>query len=190
MAAYSRRRDGDASAGGIGPRPAARHARPHVVIVVMGVSGAGKTTVGSRLAAALGWPFHEGDALHAPAAVAKMRRGVPLEDADRDPWLARLRALLDGLLAAGHDAVVTCSALTRAHRERLGLDRPGIVLVHLHGTETLLRARLRRRTGHFVRDELLASQLALLEPPGDALSLDVAAPPDALVARIRAAIGR
>jgi gluconokinase len=161
-----------------------------VVVVVMGVSGAGKTTVGKALAAALGWPFHEGDAFHTPAAVAKMRAGTPLDDADRGPWLARLRALLDDLLARDADAVVTCSALREWHRQRLGLDRPGVVLVHLRGDRALLRERLRRRTAHFVHDELLTSQLATLEPPVGALTLDVAAPPAALVGQIRAAIGR
>lgn len=161
-----------------------------VVVVVMGVSGAGKTTIGRALAAALGWPFLEGDDFHAPASIEKMHRGIPLDDADRAGWLDRLHDVIAARLAAGDDAVLACSALTPAHRTRLGLPRAGVRLVHLVGPEALLRARLRTRTGHFVRDELLSSQLALLDPPADAIMIDVAQPVDAQVAAIRSALGR
>ena len=161
-----------------------------MVVLLMGVSGSGKTTIGTRLASALGCPFVDGDAFHTPAAVAKMARGEPLDDADRAPWLARIRGLLDDLVAAGRDAVVACSALTPAHRDRLGLPRPDVRVVLLHAPEAVLRGRLQARQGHFVHDELLSSQLALLDPPSYATAVDVRDPPDVVVAAIRAALGR
>ena len=161
-----------------------------MVVLVMGVSGSGKTTVGRALAAALEWPFFDADDFHAPDSIAKMRRGEPLTDIDRAGWLDRLQALIATHHAAGTDAVLACSALTPAHRMRLGLPHPAVVLVYLHGPEALLRERLRARRDHFVRDELLTSQLALLDPPAAALRIDVGDPPAVLVERIRRALGR
>jgi carbohydrate kinase (thermoresistant glucokinase family) len=151
-------------------------------VVVMGVAGSGKSTVGRALAVRLGAVFVEGDDLHSPQAVATMAAGRPLSEADRDPWLARVRAEI--VAHSDRDVVVACSALT-AHARRLLADGAGDVrFVWLTGDAELLAGRLRRRRGHPVGPELLPSQLATLEPPADALALDVAEPPDVLVERI------
>lgn len=159
------------------------------VIVVMGTAGAGKTTVGKRLAAVLGWDFLDGDDLHPPANVAKMRRGEPLTDADRAPWLERLRERIARYLAEDQGAAIACSALRHGYRERLRVDPERVRFVYLKGAYPLLRRRLRSRTGHFVKPSMLASQIATLEEPRHALVIDAALPVDAIVARIRAALG-
>jgi gluconokinase len=156
-----------------------------MVILLMGVSGSGKTTVGRRLAGELGWDFADADDFHPPANIAKMSGGHPLDDADRAPWLAALRAHIDGCLAHGKNAVVTCSALKARYRRTLLADPAQVRLVYLHGSRELLRARLAARTDHFMKPELLDSQLAALEPPATALALDIADPPEKLVAAIR-----
>lgn len=163
---------------------------PPRLILLMGVAGAGKTTVGRGLAAALGWAYHEADDFHSAANKAKMARGEPLDDADRAPWLAAIRAAMADCLAAGRPAVFTCSALKAQYRRALldGLAGP-VALVHLTGDPALLLARLQGRTGHYMKPEMLASQLATLEPPADALVLDVARPPEQLVAEIRRRLG-
>ncbi len=138
---------------------------PPPVLVVMGVSGSGKTTIAKALAARLGWPFKEGDDFHPPANIAKMEAGTPLGDADRAPWLAAIAAWIDGQATAGQPGVVTCSALKRAYRDRLGDGRPQVRIVYLRGSEALIAGRLARRTGHFMPPGLLASQFATLEPP-------------------------
>jgi gluconokinase len=159
------------------------------VIIVMGVAGSGKTTVGVALAAALGWRFVDADEHHAPDSVAKMARGEPLTDADRWPWLDRLRAIIAASLAADERLVVACSALKAAYRARLvGGDAQRIRFVHLTGTPELLRARLAARAGHFMKPGMLASQLAALEPPDDALTVDVGRPLEALVADLASRI--
>jgi gluconokinase len=161
------------------------------VVVLMGVCGSGKTDVGRRLAARLGCDFLDGDDFHPPANVEKMRAGVPLSDADRWPWLDRLAAEIGDRLQAGRGAVVACSALARRYRDRLGLARPGTVLVHLDGTRELLAERLAARQGHFMPSSLLDSQLATLERPAAderAITIDVASPPDAIAERIAAQV--
>jgi gluconokinase len=160
-----------------------------MVIVLMGVSGSGKTTVGRRLAHALGAEFAEGDSYHPPANVEKMRRGIPLDDADREPWLERLSAEIGGWLEAGRDVVLACSALKRRYREVLKAGRPGVRFVYLCGSEDLIRDRLRRRRGHYMPASLLASQFAALEEPGDAITVDVGPPPDEIVTSILAGLG-
>ncbi|HTV46002.1 MAG TPA: gluconokinase [Stellaceae bacterium] len=136
------------------------------VAVVMGVSGAGKTAVGERLARRLGWEFAEGDRFHPPENVAKMQSGHPLDDADRAPWLAAIAAAIDAWQARGSRGVVTCSALKRAYRQRIIGDRAGVRLVYLEGSRQLIGARLAARRGHFMPASLLDSQFAALEPPG------------------------
>jgi carbohydrate kinase (thermoresistant glucokinase family) len=136
------------------------------VLVVMGVSGSGKTTVARPLAERLGWPFKEGDDLHPPANIAKMKAGVPLTDADRAPWLAAIAAWIDGQAAAGEAGVVTCSALKRAYRASLTAGRPQVRIVYLRGSQAVIAARLARRRHHFMPPSLLASQFADLEEPG------------------------
>lgn len=135
-----------------------------LALVVMGVSGAGKTTVGRALAAALGWPFVEGDELHPAANIARMSAGTPLTDADRAPWLAAVAAAIGDHEERAVDVVVTCSALRRAYRDRLRAGHPSVRFLHLTADAAVLRARLAHRTGHFLPATLLASQLATLEP--------------------------
>ncbi len=151
-------------------------------VVVMGVSGTGKSTVGEALADALGVPFVEGDSLHPAANVEKMAAGIPLTDADRAPWLDLVAAQL-----AGGAVVVACSALRRVYRDRLRRAAPDLTLVYLHGTRELLAERMGRRPGHFMPTSLLDSQLATLEPPAsdeNALAMDVVLRPAEIVARV------
>jgi gluconokinase len=166
---------------------------PGTVIVLTGPAGSGKSTVGGRLAEALGWPFVEGDAFHPAENVAAMRAGRPLSDAQRRPWLEALRAEIARHLDAGGSAVIACSALKRAHRR--ALVRAGaearIRFVYLRASRAMLRQRLQARRGHFFGPELLGSQLEALEPPaaGEGVTVaDASHPPDALVAEIRAAL--
>ena len=147
-------------------------------VVVMGVSGSGKSTIGRDLADRLRIPFLEGDDLHPEANVTKMAAGLPLTAADRAPWLDRIAAEI------GRPVVVACSALTRGYRDRLRAAAPGLVLVYLHGKRDLLASRMARRIGHFMPVELLESQLATLEPPAPdehAIEVDVAHRPDEIV---------
>ena len=160
---------------------------PPQVLVVMGVSGSGKTTIALELVRLLGWPFLEGDDLHPPANVAKMHAGRPLTDEDRWPWLAAIAAWIDARLAEGGPGIVTCSALKRAYRDRIIGDRRGVRLVYLHADPALLAERLAHRTGHFMPASLLDSQIATLEPPGadeHPLSVDLGATPAEVAATI------
>jgi gluconokinase len=158
-----------------------------VVVIVMGVAGAGKTTVGRLLAAGLGWTFYEGDDLHAPADVEKMSRGMPLTDEDRRPWLLALRTLIEGCLQRGENAVVTCSALKRAYREILKDGDEAVVFVYLKADPRQVAARLERRLGHFAKGNLLGSQLATLEEPSpeEALTVDASGTPEEIVEEVR-----
>lgn len=160
-----------------------------MVILIMGVAGCGKTTIGRQLAAELGWNFVEADEFHPPANVAKMGSGQPLNDDDRAPWLAALRVEIDRYLSRQESAVVTCSALKERYRKIIVPDPKQVKIVHLHGSPELLRSRISERVGHFMPATLLDSQLAALEPPADALTLDVVTSPEELVAQIRRAFG-
>jgi carbohydrate kinase (thermoresistant glucokinase family) len=136
------------------------------VIVVMGVSGSGKSTVARPLAARLAYPFQEGDELHPAANIAKMRRGEALDDADRRPWLAAIAAWIDERAARGEGGVVTCSALKRAYRDTLTEGRSFVRIVYLKGSRALIGERVARRKGHFMAPSLLESQFDTLEAPG------------------------
>jgi carbohydrate kinase (thermoresistant glucokinase family) len=162
--------------------------RQPTVIVLMGVAGSGKTTIGQKLAAALRWPFRDADEFHPAANIAKMASGTPLDDDDRRPWLAALRAFITATLSEGRSAVVTCSALRESYRAVLGDGLPQVKFVHLAGNFDLISRRLAARTGHFMKPEMLASQFATLEAPQNALTIDVAQSPDAIVAEIRASL--
>lgn len=131
----------------------------------MGVSGAGKTTVGERLAERLGWKFAEGDLLHPTENVAKMKRGQPLTDADRAPWLASIAETIDGWRGRGESGVITCSALKRRYRRQIIGEHRDVRLVYLEGPRELIGGRLISRRGHFMPQSLLDSQFATLEPP-------------------------
>ena len=158
-----------------------------VVVVLMGVSGSGKSTVGERHAAALGCPFHEGDDFHPAANVAKMKQGVPLTTADRMPWLEGIAAKIDALLLARQSAVLSCSALQRAYRDIIIGDRPRVALVYLKGSYDLIQHRLEGRHGHFMPASLLKSQFDTLEEPTPdehAIVVDIALPPPEICAAI------
>jgi gluconokinase len=161
-----------------------------LIVLVMGVSGAGKSAVGEALARSLGWRFIDADDFHPPANVAKMAAGIPLEDSDRWPWLQALNELLASSQARGESAVLACSALKESYRERLraGVDR--FQIVHLRGDFELIHGRLAQRRHRFMPASLLRSQFAALEPPADAIVVDVAADVAACVSAIAARLGK
>jgi gluconokinase len=161
-----------------------------MIVVVMGVSGAGKSSVGAALAHALGCAFLDGDELHPAANIDKMRRGIPLDDADRAPWLDAIAAHMREAATAGRDLVVACSALKQSYRRRLAIA-PEVRFVLLEVPEAVLRARLERRREHFMPPSLLPSQLAALEPPdAGEIVVDGAQAIDDVVCQIRRAIAR
>jgi gluconokinase len=155
-----------------------------MIIVLMGVSGVGKTTIGQLLAQRLGIPFVDGDDFHSPANIAKMQRGEPLTDGDRAPWIESLQEFVQNLLETGQGAVIACSALKVAYRQQLGGNSGGVNFVLLKGTYDLIQQRLNRREGHFMEAKLLTSQLEALETPADSLVVDVDQTPDAIVETI------
>lgn len=157
-----------------------------MVVILMGVSGSGKTTIGQRLAERLDWPFADGDAFHPDANVEKMSRGEPLTDEDRWPWLHSIRDFIAERLADEKPAVVACSGLKAAYRDVLLDDNDGAELVYLRGSYDLIRQRMEARTDHFFDADLLDSQFdALEEPsPNEALIVDIDAAPDEIVETI------
>ncbi len=156
-----------------------------MIVVVMGVSGCGKTTVGRALADALGWPFHDADDFHPEGNVAKMAAGEALTDDDRRPWLDRLAAAMRAAQAGGGNAVLACSALKQAYRDRIA-TAGNVRFVHLEGDADTIAARLAARRHRYMPASLLASQLATLEPPRDAITIDVRDDVATQVAAIRA----
>jgi gluconokinase len=150
----------------------------------MGVSGSGKTTVAKLFAEKAGAIFYEGDDFHPPASVAKMRQGIPLTDDDRATWLRALREIIVGSLAKNELAALACSALKTKYREQLQGGDARVKFVHLTGPPELIAERLKHRHGHFMPPTLLASQLATLEPPTDALVFSCAQPPEEIVAKL------
>jgi gluconokinase len=160
-------------------------------VVVMGVSGSGKTTVAELLAKELGWPFMEGDRLHPPANVEKMRQGIPLTDGDRVPWLNRIGEELKCWAAEGKSGVMTCSALKRAYRDRIRSARPDVRFVYLKGSETLIGARVAARHHEYMPASLLRSQFDTLEEPAPderVVTVDAGGNPDTEVAAVIAAL--
>jgi gluconokinase len=155
-----------------------------LIAIVMGVSGVGKTTIGTALASALGWRFLDADDFHPPANVAKMAAGIALHDEDRWPWLDTLNAMLQDAEARGESVVLACSALKARYRERLTAHLPSYRIVYLHGAFELIEARLRERRHKYMPASLLASQFATLEPPSDAIAVDVEMEAPAAVAQI------
>ena len=159
-----------------------------MVVILMGVSGSGKTTIGARLAEDLGWRFIDADDFHPPENIRRMAAGQPLTDADRKPWLKRLREELAAVIEAGENVTLACSALSRESRLQLVVDPAVVRLVYLKGTIELIRQRLRNRSGHFMKESMLASQFAALEEPTDALVVDIDDRPGAIVDKIRAGL--
>jgi gluconokinase len=159
-----------------------------MIIVIMGVSGSGKTTVGQGLAEALHWGFSDADDFHSPANVEKMKSGVPLTDQDREPWLQTLRAAIERWKRDEPGHVLACSALKGHYREILGQNDPDVKFVYLHGNFDLIARRLKSRKSHFFNPALLRSQFEALEEPGDALVVDASKGPQEIVSSILAAL--
>ncbi len=156
------------------------------VIIILGVAGSGKTTIGRLLAQQLGWEFVDADDFHTPAAKAKMSAGEGLTDEDRKPWLNALRELIGKRLSEVRPMVLACSALRQWYRDLLTVDRSREAFVYLRGDFELIRQRLARRVGHYAGVSLLASQFQTLEEPRDAITVDIAGTPGKIVAAIRA----
>jgi gluconokinase len=154
------------------------------IVIVMGVSGSGKTTIARGVANGEGWVLLEGDSFHPAANIAKMKAGTPLTDEDRWPWLRAIAAREDELLAAGQSAVVACSALKRAYRDILIGTRPDTVLIYLRGSKALIAERMKARKDHFMPPALLDSQFATLEEPGPdehPIIVDIGGEPPAVI---------
>jgi gluconokinase len=151
-----------------------------MIVVLMGVSGCGKTTIGQILSEKLGWPLFDADEFHCAASIGKMRNGIPLEDADRWPWLDRMNAMLREREARGESVLLACSALKQAYRDRLSKGTAEIRWIYLKGQFELIRERLEARKGHYMKAGLLESQFAALEEPEDALSVDIDESPNSI----------
>lgn len=155
-----------------------------MVILIMGVSGSGKTTIGQMLAAQLNWPFVDGDSLHSAANIAKMSAGIPLTDEDRKPWLLALEGVMQGWITGQKSGIIASSALKDKYRQLL-VTSPEIKVVYLRGTYDLIYSRMQHRPGHYMKADMLKSQFAALEEPADALIVDIALPVEQIVATIR-----
>lgn len=159
-----------------------------MIVIVMGVVGAGKTTIGRLLASELGWQFADGDDFHPRANVEKIRNGIPLTDDDRHPWLVRLRSQIEAWISGGKSGVLACSALKRSYRQELEVS-PQVRFVFLKGSPELIAERLQSRHGHFADAQILASQFEDLEEPTDAVTVDISGSPLQIVAEIRRKLG-
>ena len=163
-----------------------------VVLVIMGVSGSGKSTIAALLAERLGWTFEEGDSLHPTANVEKMAAGIPLTDEDRWPWLAKVADWIDGRLDTGENGIITCSALKRSYRNVVNRRGSGVEFVYLAVSRVELEKRVEHRPGHFMPASLLDSQLDTLEPPAlsePAIEVDASTDPQLVVDRIMRQLG-
>jgi gluconokinase len=160
-----------------------------MIIVLMGVSGSGKTTVGKLLAEQLGWRFCDADAFHPQVNVERMHKGIPLDDEDRKPWLQALARLIDEARDRNENMVLACSALKHAYQEYLRHHLDLVKYVYLSGSPDLIAQRLANRRGHFMNPALLSSQFEALEPPDDAIRVDITPSPDEIAAEIRRRLG-
>jgi len=159
-----------------------------MILIVMGVAGSGKTTVGQLLAKELSWTFRDADEFHPPTNIEKMGHGIALEDADRAPWLAAMRATIDTWLREDRNGVLTCSCLKAVYRQTLLIDPARIRFIYLKGSFDLIDARLRLRPHHFMKADLLKSQFEILEEPHDAITVDLSDSPEVIVQKIRKAL--
>jgi gluconokinase len=158
-----------------------------MIAIVMGVVGAGKTTVGKLLASQLGWEFADADDFHPQSSVKKIRHGIALTDEDREPWLDRLREAIVRWIAEGKSVILACSALKRSYRAKLCVG-PQVRFVYLKGSAALIADRLHSRHGHFAGESILASQLADLEEPEKAITVDITGTPEQIAAEIKRAL--
>jgi len=164
---------------------------PPLILVVMGVSGCGKSTIAEKIAASLHWPMVEGDDLHPPANIAKMKQHQPLNDTDRQPWLTAIGRRIDAWRGENSAGIITCSALKRRYRDQLVAGRPNLWFIYLKGSKELIQERLAQRKGHFMPPDMLDSQLADLEEPTadePAIIADIAPSPDEIAKNIIAAL--
>jgi gluconokinase len=159
-----------------------------MIVIIMGTTGSGKTTIGTLLAKRLGWEFVDADDFHPPANVEKMKHGIPLTDEDREPWLKALHDKIVEWIAEARNVVLACSALKQSYRDELRVG-PGVKFVYLQGSYELFSQRVLARKGHFAKQDLLASQFATLEEPTDAITVDAAPPPEKIVAEVRRQLG-
>jgi gluconokinase len=159
-----------------------------LIVLLMGVAGSGKTTVGRLLSQELGWAFADADDFHPAANVEKMRRGIPLTDEDRAPWLDALRQLLVGWISEEKNGVLACSALKQSYRDALAVG-PEVKIVYLKGSPALLRERVVSRHGHYMKAGMLESQFRALEEPKDAITVDVSASAEKVAAEVRKRLG-
>jgi gluconokinase len=159
-----------------------------MIVIVMGVTGAGKTTVGQLLASELKCEFADADNFHPVANVEKMRHGIPLSDGDREPWLECLRAAVAEWIGEGKNVVLACSALKQSYRQQLDAG-PEVRFVYLKGSSQLIAERLRKRAGHFAGEAILAGQFADLEEPEDAVTVEIGPAPEQIVSQIRERLG-
>ena len=155
-----------------------------MIVIIMGTTGAGKTTIGTMLATQLNWQFADADTFHPLANIEKMSHGIPLTDADRAPWLEAMHKAILEWIAAGKNVVLACSALKRAYRDKLR-PSPEVEIVYLKGDYALFAERIRHRHGHFAGEQILAGQFADLEEPTDAITIDAAHSTEEIVAEIR-----
>ncbi len=153
-------------------------------IILMGVSGSGKTSVGKGLSAALGWPFYDGDDYHPQVNIEKMARGIPLKDQDRQPWLEKLHRLIVEHLDANKSLILASSALKAKYRQTLGAERDDVVFVYLKGSFDLIYSRMQNRNQHYMRAEMLHSQFDALEEPQNALTISIEKPVEQIVKEI------
>jgi gluconokinase len=159
-----------------------------MIVIVMGTTGSGKTTIGSLLAKRLGWEFEDADGFHPPSNVEKMKHGIPLTDADREPWLKALHDKIVEWTAEKRSVVLACSALKQSYRDELRASSD-VKFVYLKGSYQLFSERVLARKGHFAKQDLLASQFATLEEPTDAIIVDAAPSPEQIVSEVRRKLG-
>ena len=160
-----------------------------MIVVIMGVSGSGKSTVGRLLARRLGWKFYEGDEFHSANNIAKMSKGISLTDEDRQPWLESLRMVIEACVKDGIDAVLACSALRARYRTFLAAGTPDIRFVYLKGDVSIIRERMSSRPTHYMKADMLDSQVASLEEPDDAVVGDIRRSPREIVSRVARELG-
>ncbi len=160
-----------------------------MIILVMGVTGSGKSTIGKMLAGSLQWEFSDADTFHPPANIEKMSQGIPLNDADRAPWLEKLQQAIADWLLQEKNVVLACSALKAAYRQRFCRDRSRVRLVYLKGSFELLASRLAQRQDHFMQKTLLLSQLQTLEEPEEGIWVNISQPAEVIVQQIRTRLG-